>query len=80
MAGEDARVEIQTCGEDDVFWIVAYVNGFECRGHIPVHSIEHGSVVANRLDSLVRDVYRTAYRAGFKNCQNVVKDALGVSR
>ena len=80
MAGEDARVEIQTCGEEDVFWLVAYVNGFETRGHIPVRSIEDGSVVANRLDSLVRDVYRTAYRAGFKNCQNVVKDALGVSR
>lgn len=80
MVGEDARVEVKTSGDNDVFWLVAYVNGFECRGHIPVNSVEHGDVLANRINSLVRDVYRTAYRAGFKDCQNVVKDALGVER
>lgn len=80
MAGENGRVEIKTHGDDDIFWLVAYVNGHDTRGHIPIASIEDGAIVANRLDSLVRDVYRTAYRTGFKDCQNVIKDALGVSR
>jgi len=76
--GENARVEIKTHGDDDIFWLVAYVNGFDVNGHIPVASINDGAVVANRVDSLVREVYRRAYRAGFKDCQSCVKDALGI--
>lgn len=80
MAGENGRIEIKTHGEDDTFWLVCYVNGVETRGHIPVKSIDDGSVIANRVDSLARDIYRTAYRNGFKACQDVMKDALGISR
>ena len=78
--GENARVEIKTHGDDDVFWLVAYVNGFDVKGHIPVASINDGAVVANRLDKLVREVYRRAYRAGFTDCQSCVKDALGIKK
>ena len=80
MAGENGKVEIKTHGEDDMFWLAAYVNGFDVRGHIPIASTAEGDEVAKRLDTLVRSVYRTAYRAGVKDCQKVIKDALGLSK
>lgn len=79
MSGENARVEIKTHGEEDVFWLVAHVNGFEVNSHLPVASIEDGSVKAHQLDRMVREVYRRAYRDGVKACQKALKDALGVS-
>ena len=80
MAGENGRIEIKTHGDDDTFWLVAYVNGFEVNGHVPVASIDEGAEVENRLDSLVRDVYRRAYRTGFKDCQSCVREALGLAK
>ena len=80
MSGETARVEIRAHGDDDTFWLVAYVNGFEVNGHVPVQSIDAGAVAANRVDSLVREVYRRAYRDGFKSCQSAMKDALGIAK
>jgi hypothetical protein len=80
VSGENARIEIKTHGDDDTFWLVAYVNGFEVNGHVPVASIDDGSVKANRIDSMVREVYRRAYRDGFKACQSCVKDALGIAK
>lgn len=80
VSGENARVEIKTHGDNDTFWLVAYVNGFEVNGHVPVASIDEGDVKANRIDSMVREVYRRAYRDGFKACQSCVKDALGIAK
>ena len=80
VPGENARVEIKTHGDDDTFWLVAYVNGFEVNGHVPVASIDAGAVAANRVDSMVREVYRRAYRDGFKACQSCMKDALGIAK
>ena len=77
---ENAKVEVKTHGEDDTFWLVVYVNGFEVRGHVPVDSIDHGAVAANRVDSMVREVYRRAYRDGYRACQSCVKDALGIAK
>ena len=80
MAGEDARVEIRTHGNDDTFWLVAYVNGFEVNGHVPVASIDDADQKASRIDSMVREVYRRAYRDGFRACQSVIKDSLGIAK
>ena len=80
MSGENARIEIKTHGDDDTFWLVAYVNGFEVNGHVRVASIDDGSVKANRIDIMVREVYRRAYREGFKACLSVVKEALGIAK
>ena len=80
MSGDNARVEIKTHGDDDTFWLVAYVNGFEVNGHVPVSSINDGSVKANPIDSMVRAVYRRAYRDGFKACQSTLKEALGIAK
>ena len=80
MSGEIARVEIKTHGEDNMFWLVAYVNGFEVFGHLPVASIDDGNVMADRIKNMVREVYRRAYRDGFRSCQGCVKDALGIAK
>ena len=80
MSGENARVEIKTHGDDDMFWLAAYVNGFEVDGHVPVASIDAGAVAEKRVERMVREVYRRAYRDGFKSCQQCVKDALGIAK
>jgi hypothetical protein len=79
MSSGIAKVEIRTHGDNDTFWLVAYLNGFEVNGHVPVESIEDGTAKAERIDKLVRDVYRRAYRDGVTSCQRCVKEALGIS-
>jgi hypothetical protein len=80
MSDENARVEIHTHGDGDEFWLVASVNGREVSGHVPVASIALGQLAAGRVESMVREVYRRAYRDGVKACQSSVKDALGITK
>lgn len=80
MSGENARVEIKTHGDDDTFWLVAYVNGFEVNRHVPVASIADGDQKASWIHSMVQEVYRRAYRDGIRACQSVIKDSLGIAK
>jgi hypothetical protein len=78
MAGESARVEVRTCGEDDKFWNIVWVNGIQVNRRQNVNSIEEGERLATDLDWIVTEVYRRAYRDGYGAAQRVIRDALGV--
>ncbi len=78
MAGESARVEVRTCGEDDRFWNVVYINGFEVAPRQSVASITEGVELSGDLHAIVTEVYRRAYRDGYGAAQRVIRDALGV--
>lgn len=80
MSGETGRVEVVVNGEDELFWLTTFVNGFTVSGSIPVDSIDDGRVKSVSVEALVRDVYRRAYRAGFRDCQCAIKDALGIDK
>ena len=80
MTGEDARVEVRVCGEDDLFWVDNTVNGYH--GNLPIHaaSIEDAEKMAPEVERLIKAVYRKAYSDGYSSCQKVIKDALGLPR
>lgn len=80
MAGEDARVEVRVCGEDDLFWVDNTVNGYH--GNLPIHaaSMADAEKMAPEVERLIKSLYRKAYRDGFSACQQAVKSALGLTR
>jgi hypothetical protein len=78
MAGESARVEVRTCGDDDKFWNVVWVNGFEVAPRQHLESIQDGERLSDDLHRIVTEVYRRAYRDGYGAAQRVIRDALGV--
>ena len=80
MAGESARVEVQTLryGDGSLFWNVVYVNGFEVAPRQHVESIDEGERLSDDLHQIVAEVYRRAYRDGYGAAQRVIRDALGV--
>lgn len=78
MAGELARVEVRTHGDEDRFWNAVYVNGFEVQPRISVSSISDGEELSGDLHAIVAEVYRRAYRDGYGAAQRVIRDALGV--
>ena len=78
MAGEIARVEVRTQGDEDLFWNVVYVNGFEIRPRQHLQSIQDGERLSDDLHQIVAEVYRRAYRDGYGAAQRVIRDALGV--
>lgn len=80
MSGEEARVEVRVCGEDDIFWVDSTVNGYHVNTPIHVGSIEQAERVAPGVERLIKHLYRRAYRDGFFACQQAVKDALGLPR
>ena len=77
MAGEEARVEIRVCGEDDRWWLDTIVNGYY--SYRPIHAVSHQEAerMSTQLEELVQTVYRKAYRDGVSACQRSIKDALG---
>ncbi len=78
MAGESARVEIKTQGEDFLFWNVVYVNGFEMPHRQNVKSIEQANELETDLRRIVEDAFRLGYRHGYGSSQKVIRDALGI--
>jgi hypothetical protein len=80
MSGENARVEVRVCGDDNCFWVDNIVNGFH--ENLPIHaaSIEHAEKMAPEVEKLIKSLYRKAYRDGYFSCQSVIKDALGIPR
>ena len=80
MAGESAKVEVLVQGDDDRFWNVVYINGFEINTRLVVESIEAGKAHSDSLRKIAQDDYRLGYRQGFASCQHVICDALGVRK
>lgn len=78
MAGEVANVEVRTQGDDDIFWTVVYINGFEISNRITIDSIQAGERIAQPIRRIVEDAFRIGYRKGFANCQNVIREAIGL--
>jgi hypothetical protein len=80
MAGEEARVKVRVCGEEDSFWFDNTVNGFSAQ--LPIHaaSIDDAERMAPEVEKLIKTVYRKAYRDGYASCQRIIKDALGLPR
>ena len=78
MAGEEARVEIHSSGDDGVFWLDVVVNGYSARCPIHIAAPDDSESVSPELERLVKAIYRRAYRDGFASCGEVIKDALGL--
>lgn len=79
MAGEEARVEVRVCGEDELFWVDHTVNGFSANCPVHASDLEDAVRMAPEIDKLVKLLYRKAYRDGFSACQSAIRDALGVT-
>ena len=78
MSGESARVEANISGDDDRFWCVLYVNGFELRPRFTVESINQGEAVKDQLRWIAEEAFRLGYRQGFGSCQSAIKQAIGI--
>lgn len=78
MVGEAARVEIKTQGQDELFWNVVYINGFEIPHRQHVKTINQASELEYDLKRIVEDAFRLGYRHGHGASQAVIREAIGI--
>ena len=67
-------------GEDDRFWVRAFVDGYEARGWIDVDGIAAGQSLSPQLEKVIKDVYAKGFRAGRKHVQSELVEALGLTK
>jgi hypothetical protein len=78
MITENARVVVLVGGEDNKFCLDPVINGHHTVCAIPTNSIEDSERLSSYVESLIKEVYRKAYRDGYSSCQQVIRDALGL--
>ena len=71
-------VKTRVTEENERWWVEFTINGWYTYTPIEALSKENGDKISPQIRNLIESVYRKAYQDGNAECQNAIKEALGV--
>lgn len=71
-------IKTRVAEENERWWVEFTVDGWYTYTPIEAVSKENGERIAPQIRNLIEAVYRKAYQDGKADCQNTLKEALGV--